>query len=82
MMDIQDINKFIIVACLYGYSGASQDPAIARRNDDILRSADLRCASFVSTPYYICTDANTNPQTCKAWREMLDKGLITDLPYE
>ena len=75
-------NKSIVVAYLYGYSGASQDPAIARKNDELLRPAALRCASFVITPYYLCTDANTNPQTCKAWREMLDRGLITDLPYE
>ena len=82
MMHIMDGNKFIVVASLYGYSGASQDPAIARKNDELLRAAALRCAGFIGTPYYICTDANTNPQMCRAWREMLDKGLITDLPYE
>ena len=82
MLDIMDGNKFILVASLYGYSGASQDPAIARKNDELLRIGGLRRASFVITPYYICTDANTNPQTCRAWREMLDNGLITDLTYE
>ena len=82
MMDIADGSKFIIVASLYGYSGASQDPAIGKKNDGLLRAAALRCASFISTPYYICADANINPQTCTAWREMLDKGLITDIPYE
>ena len=61
MMHIMDGNKFIIVASLYGYSGASQDPAIARKNDELLRAAALRCAGFVGTPYYVCTDANTNP---------------------
>ena len=82
VVTITDGNKFVIVASLYGYSGASQDPAIAKKNDELLRAAAIRCAGFVSTPYFICTDANTNPQLCKAWREMLDKGLITDLPYE
>ena len=50
MIDIMDGNKFVVVASLYGYSGASQDPAIARKNHEMLRIAGLRCASFVSTP--------------------------------
>jgi hypothetical protein len=46
-----DGNKFIIVASLYGFSGASQDPAIARKNDELLRAAALRCAGFIPTTY-------------------------------
>ena len=82
MVSIGDGDKFIIVACLYGYSGASQDPSVAKRNNELLRAAALRCAAFVTTPYYIGTDANTDPQLCRAWRELLDKGLIYDLPHD
>ena len=82
MVDIADGSKFLVVASLYGHSSASQDPALAKKNDALLRAAALRCASFVSIPYFVCTDANTNPQTCAAWRELLDKGHITDLPAD
>ena len=82
MISIGDGDKFIIVASLYGFSGASQDPSVAKRNDELLRAAALRCATFTTTPYFIGTDANADPQICRAWRELLDKGMIYDLPYE
>ena len=79
LIPVRDGMSFIIVASLYGHSGASWDPALARRNDRLIKAAVLRAAQFLSTPYFLCCDLNQNPDTSLTIRTELDTGILTDL---
>jgi hypothetical protein len=79
LIPVRDGMSFIIVASLYGHSGASWDPALARRNDRLIKAAVLRAAQFLSTPYFLCCDLNQNPDTSLTIRTALDTGILSDL---
>ena len=64
---INDGQSFIVVASIYGYSGASSDPSLARTNEGLLKAALHRASTFLATPYYLCGDINIDP-SASLWR--------------
>ena len=79
LVPVRDGSSFIIVASLYGVSGASGDPALTRRNDKLTATAIHRAGQFVTTPYYLCCDLNQDPQDSAPVQTALEAGVVTDV---
>ena len=76
---MRDGTSFIIVASLYGHSGSSWDPALARVNDRLVKAAVLRASQFITTPYYLCCDLNQDPDTSLTVSTAVDAGILVDV---
>ena len=82
MAPVCDGSTYIIIASLYGFSGASGDPALARRNEKLASAAVCRAAQFLTVPYYLCTDLNQNPEECNPVLTAVQTGILVDLPAD
>jgi hypothetical protein len=77
-----DGTRYIIVASLYGISGASGDPTLARLNERLIKASLMRAAQFTTTPYVLCADLNMDPATVSACKTMFETGVLSDLPVD
>ena len=79
MIPTRNGESFIIVATLYGYSRASWDPALEKRNDTLLGAAVCRACQFLTTPYYLCADLHQAPELSHPVTTAVKTGLLIDL---
>ena len=79
MIPVRDGDTYIIVATLYGYSSASWCPALEKKNDKLVSAAVCRASQFLTTPYFLCTDLNQDPQKSHPLVTAVETGILADL---
>ena len=79
MVPVRNGECFIIVATVYGYSGASWNPAIEKRNDVLIGAAVCRACQFLTTPYSLCADFSQAPDESHPVTTAVQTGLLNDL---
>ena len=78
MVPVGQGDDFVMIACMYGHSGASTDPTLARLNERLLRTAIARAATFVELPYILCADFNTKVENSAAVTLAVEAGILHD----
>ena len=76
---IEGGNQYIVVANLYGISGASGDDDIKRDNDNLIAMAIARMMMFKNVPYYLCTDANISKEESDILKGTIREGIVHDI---
>ena len=75
-------HRHIMVAVLYGISGAPSSPTKGCDNELLISAAMARMAQFEGTPYFLLSDLNTDPDkspvVCAAVRNGIAKDIIND----
>jgi len=69
----------IMIATLYGISGASGNQADYEDNERLIMAALVRMASMGDVPYYICTDANINPANSQVIQKAIEAQVAYDI---
>jgi len=72
-------DKHVIVATLYGISGASDDKQKFVENERLLNIALARAMQFQDTPYFLIGDINVDPSLSLVVSTCIKTGLITDI---
>ena len=72
----------ILVANLYGHSGASSDQSQFKINEALLAAAVLRAAEFPRTPYFLLGDINIDPQHSQVLVQAMENHLLHDLAID
>ena len=69
----------MVVAVLYGYSGASAEDAVYQQNEQLLAHAYLRMRQLNSVQYFLCTDLNVNPSKSKVVSRAITDHHVYDI---
>lgn len=78
LIPLQD-GSDMIVAPLYGYSGASSDATSLADNEKVVAAALLRCKNMTDIPYYPCTELNINPDLSHALQATVQDKWANDI---
>ena len=79
---------YMIVACLYGYPGASQNKRdhnyrdAKTKNEAFLAACAVRTDQFPNVPYYLTTDLNDDPANSDTACRCIESELFCDLPAD
>ena len=79
-MPVGDGSSSIMVATLYGISGANQSQQKYNDNEVLIAAALVRMLSFGSTPYYLTGDMNVIISKSSSIQKFIQAGLVVDLP--
>ena len=71
--------KQIIVASLYGLSGASADATDYISNEKLIAAAIMRMRQIGNVPYFFAGDFNIDPACSKIMQTAIEAELITDI---
>ena len=75
-------SAYVVVASLCGYSGASASPVLERKNDQLIGAAIHRATQLITTPYYLCLDADNDPEKTQPICKAVSAKVIHDLAAE
>ena len=79
MIPVGDGSKQIIVAILYGISGANTDNPKYEENERLIAAALIRMNTYKDIAYYICTDINVEPSKSEVLTKAREAGLAYDI---
>jgi exonuclease III len=79
MIPVGDGSKQIIVATLYGISGANTDNPKYEENERLIAAALIRMNTYKDIAYYICTDINVEPSRSEVLTKAREACLAYDL---
>jgi hypothetical protein len=74
--------EHIVVACLYGYAGASNCRSKYQDNERLIAAATARMTQLGRVPYFICTDLNVDPRDSECVAKGRRLGMIHDVVAE
>lgn len=74
-----DPDAEIIIANLYGVSGASGNSQLREDNERLLKGALIRMAQMKDVPYILTADANVDPKDSEAIQKSTKSGLAVDV---
>ena len=74
-----DGGKQMMIASLYGYSGASAMADEYMTNEKLLAAAIMRMRSMGNIPYFIATDMNVDPAVSKIVQMAIEANLAYDI---
>lgn len=75
-------NTGIMIANIYGHSGASSDDAAYRSNGTLLAAAIMRAMQFHHTPYLIMGDIHIQPHETQVVTQALRNNVVHDITEE
>jgi hypothetical protein len=79
LLPVKDGSEQVIVACLYGVSGASGKQSEYEENERLVAAAIARKAQFGDVPYIIATDLNVNPDKSETLQKAIDAQITYDI---
>lgn len=74
-----DPDAEIIIANLYGISGASGNSQLREDNERLLKGALIRLAQMKDVPYILTADANVDPKNSEAIQKTINAGIAVDV---
>ena len=78
LVPIGDGQRGIIIAGIYGISGAAGNAGKRVANERLLSQALVRATSFLDTPYILAGDFNINPGASEAIKAATQEGSMVD----
>ena len=75
-------NNHFNVASAYGYSGASSGGDDQLKNETLFSLVTARTKQLKTTPFYVGTDTNIDPDTDDVIKPAMQNGLLKDLPKD
>ena len=82
MIPVDNGKSHIIVASMYGISGASSDQSEYEENERIIMAAMLRMSQMGSVPYFIGTDVNIDPSKSEAIQKSREAKIACDIVFD
>jgi len=82
MVPVNDGRKQMIIASLYGVSGANSDNSKHDENERLVAAALVRMDFYKDFAYYICADMNVDPLTSAVLTKAREAGIGYDIVHD